>query len=306
MFAILGATGKAGRATVGELRKRGLPVRAVVRDRSKAQDLEALGCEIAVADLRDVRAIAVAVEGAQAVQAICPISPQMQDPAAEMRIIVDAIRDALAAVRPAKVVAISDYGAELSAGSGVTLAFHYLEAQLRKTSTALTLLRSSEHMQNWSRLFKTAAQTGVLPSFHQPLTKLFPMVSAGDVGLIAADILASADFCEAPRIVYVEGPHRYNALDVAATLGHAFGREIVARELPRSDWIAALVRGGLSVSYAGLVAELYDAHNAGLIDVESGVWEIRRGATDFAALSIFRSAALSQAIGGSGAHQDEL
>ncbi len=125
------------------------------------------------------------------------------------------------------------------AGSGVTLAFHHLEAQLRKTSAALTLLRSSEHMQNWSRLFKTAAETGVLPSFHQPLTKLFPMVSAADVGLVAADLLTSADFNETPRIVYVEGPRRYSALDVAATLGHAFGREVVARELPRPEWTAA-------------------------------------------------------------------
>lgn len=186
MFAILGATGKAGRATIRALRKRGLPVRAVVRDPAKADDLKAIGCEIAVADLRDAAALASAIAGANAVQAICPIDPKADDPAAEMRLTIDAIARALADAGAPRALAISDYGAEREAGTGITLAFHYLEAQLRKTPAKLTLLRSAEHMQNWSRLFRTAVETGILPSLHHPLTKLFPMVSAVDVGGVAA------------------------------------------------------------------------------------------------------------------------
>jgi NAD(P)H dehydrogenase (quinone) len=287
MFAILGATGKAGRATIGALRKRGLPVRAVVRDAAKADALAAMGCEIAVADLRDGAALKAAISGAQAVQVIVPISPGDEDPAAEMRAIIATVARAIAEVGAPRVVAISDYGAEREAGTGITLAFHDLEAQLRKTSAKLTLLRSAEHMQNWARLFKVAAETGVLPSLHHPLTKVFPMVSAGDVGIAAADLLASADDRETTRIVHVEGPRRYRPHDVAKTLGGLFGREIVARELPRSDWIAALTRGGLSAKYAALVAELYDAHNSGLIDVERGATDIRRGPTEFADPSVF-------------------
>jgi hypoxanthine phosphoribosyltransferase len=88
------------------------------------------------------------------------------------------------------------------------------------------------------------------------------------------------------------------ATDVAEALGGALGRDIAARELPRSDWIAALARGGLSPAYARLVAELYDAHNAGLIDVEKGAGDVRRGATDFADLAILRPAAIAAAVGG--------
>ena len=287
MFAILGATGKAGRATIRALRKRGLPVRAVVRDPAKADDLKAIGCEIAVADMRDAAALASAIAGANAVQAICPIDPKADDPAAEMRLTIDAIARALADAGAPRALAISDYGAEREAGTGITLAFHYLEAQLRKTPAKLTLLRSAEHMQNWSRLFRTAVETGILPSLHHPLTKLFPMVSAVDVGGVAADLLASDADHEAPRVVYVEGPRRYTPLDVAETLSRRFGREVVARELPRQDWIAALTRGGLSARYAALVAELYDAHNAGLIEVERGAAEVRRGATAFSDPSVF-------------------
>jgi NAD(P)H dehydrogenase (quinone) len=301
MFAVLGATGKAGGAAARVLRQRGLPVRAIVRDATRARHLEVLGCEIATADFRDAASLAKAIAGAQAVQAICPAVPQADDTAADMRAIVDAISEALVAATPARVVAISDYGAQRSAGTGITLAFHYLEARLRETPAQLTLLRSSEHMQNWARSFKAAAATGVLPSLHHPLTKVFPMVSAQDVGIVAAELLVSSDAGETPRIVYVEGPRRYNALDVAKALSGAFGREIIARELPRSDWIASLTRGGLSPAYAGLVAELYDAHNAGLIDVEPGATDIRRGATDFVDLPILQPTALSAIVGGAAA-----
>jgi hypothetical protein len=45
---------------------------------------------------------------------------------------------------------------------------------------------------------------------------------------------------------------------VATTLAALIDHDVVARELSRSDWIAALVRGGVSVSYAELVAELHE------------------------------------------------
>ena len=149
------------RATPG-----GTPVRAVVRDRSKAGHFVAFGCEIAVADLRDTAALARAIGGASAVQVICPVAAQGDDAPAEMRRSIEAIGEAVDAALPPTVLAISDYGAELSAGTGVTMLFHALEERLRRTSSRLIFLRSAEHMQNWSRLIKVAAQTGALPSLH--------------------------------------------------------------------------------------------------------------------------------------------
>ena len=100
MFAILGATGKAGGATDRALRQRGLPVRAIVRDPTKAADLAAMGCEIAIADLRDGAALAKAIAGAQAVQVIVPINPKAEDMALEMRAMIDTIAAVLVAARP--------------------------------------------------------------------------------------------------------------------------------------------------------------------------------------------------------------
>jgi NAD(P)H dehydrogenase (quinone) len=63
-------------------------------------------------------------------------------------------------------------------------------------------------------------------------------------------------------------------------------RRIVARELPRSDWVAALQRGGVGASYAELVTELFDGHNAGRIDAQHDAGEVRHAPTGLrAALS---------------------
>jgi uncharacterized protein YbjT (DUF2867 family) len=127
MFAILGANGKVGRATIERLRAQGAPVRAVVRESSNKADLEALGCEIAFADLHDSDAIRNAINGASVVQVICPPNNRAKDAASDMENIIDAITAALMAVHPEKVLAISDYGAQVDSGTGVTMAFHYLE-----------------------------------------------------------------------------------------------------------------------------------------------------------------------------------
>jgi NAD(P)H dehydrogenase (quinone) len=111
MFVILGATGKVGRTTIKQLRSQGAPVRAVVRKSSNADDLSALGCEIAAADLNEAAAIKIAIRGADAVQVICPVQAQAEDAAGAMGKTIDAIASALTEIRPAKVLAISDYGA---------------------------------------------------------------------------------------------------------------------------------------------------------------------------------------------------
>lgn len=288
MIAIVGATGRAGGATVRTLLARGVPVRAVVRDANKAAELAAAGCELAVAELADWAALAAAFRGADAAQVIVPVVPR-GDSYALMTATIDTVAAALAEARTPRVLAISDYGAQLTEDTGVTSIFHHLETRLAALDAAVTFLRSAEHMQNWARQLRFAAERGSLPTMHHPLTKRFPTVSAADVGVIAGELLASSDgdgdgnggaHRARPRVVHVEGPRRYSALDVAAALGKILGREVVARELPRAEWRAMLIAGGIGERYANLVVSLFDVHNAGRIDVEPGVGELRRGTTE--------------------------
>jgi len=134
-------------------------------------------------------------------------------------------------------------------------------------------------MENWARMAKGAAESGRLPSFYDPLTKLLPTISAFDVGSIAAELLLEKQEA-ALRVVHAEGPRRYTPNDVAAGIGMLTGRNVVAELLPGTEWQAALMRAGLSEDYARLLVELYLAHNAGRIDAEKDVGEIRRGTTE--------------------------
>ncbi len=245
-------------------------MRAIVRDASKASSLAQLGCEIAVADIRDAEELRGALRGASHVLVICPMNPRAEDATAEHEVMISGIGEALEHSKLRSIVAISDYGAHHSSGTGVTLTFYGLEARLRSIPVPRTFLRSAEHMQNWGRFLKSATKSGILPTFYRPSTKLLPIVSAPDVGVVAADLLACPNRNgEVAQVVHVEGPRRYSVEEVRETIEAVAGRAIEGRELPPEKWVSALIQGGLSESYAQLVAETYSAHNAGRIDIES-------------------------------------
>lgn len=277
MFTIIGATGRIGGAAAQELRRQGRAVRAVVRDPGKAGALADAGCDIAVADIADTAALTAALQDAEGVLAIVPLAPSRGDAAAEARGLIERLSRALETARPPRTVAISDYGAQHAAGTGITVLFHHLEQRLGGLP-GISFLRSAEHMENWVRSLRAAAATDVLASLHHPLDKRFPTVSAPDVGLIAAELLATAE--APPRILHAEGPQRYTAIDVAAALAGPLGRPVQAVALPRGQWEQALAAGGLSEGYVRLITDLYDAHNAGRIEVEGG--EVRQGTTPLA------------------------
>ena len=293
MFAILGATGKAGRASIKRLRAADKPVRAVMRDAARAEEFIAMGCETAIADHRDAASLRAALAGATAVQAIIPMSVAVEDAVADMDAMIDNVAAAIEDARPETVLAISDYGAQNPTGTGLTLTFHRIEQRFGALSANLIFLRSAEHMQNWARQFAIAAKSGVMTTLHHPLTKIFPTVSAADVGDAGAELLMAPQ-SSSPRIVHIEGPRRYTPLEIANAASAALGRAIEMRELPRDQWLQTFAHAGMSASYAKLVEELYDTHNAGGIEVEEG-GEARRGATELADVFASLAAAVSRA-----------
>lgn len=279
MFAIVGAAGKIGYSTSSVLREAGVPVRAILRDATKASQLSAIGCDVALADLQDPAALGRGIANARAVQVICPPAPQAQDAVGDMRRSIESVAEALEQARPDLVLAISDYGAQVGEGVGMPTMFHIFEERLRRLEMPKVFLRSAEHMEGWALVIPSAIATGILPSLHHPVERVFPTVSARDVGLIAADLLLRPSARTGEQIVHAEGPRRYAATDVAAALSQLLGRRVTAQALPRSRWLESLGRV-MSASTANLLAELYDAHNRGLIDVEANRGEVRHGTTE--------------------------
>lgn len=273
MYAIVGAAGKVGYSTAVALRNAGVPVRAVLRDESKATMLSEIGCDVALADLQDPAALAWALANAEAVQVILP-----PDGAEEMNRSIESLLEALKQARPNRVLAISDYGAHVREIIGMPTMYRAFEEHLHQLDMPKAFLRSAEHMQGWGLVIPAAVATGILPSFHDPVDMEFPTISAPDLGLIAADLLLRPNTGTDPHVVHAEGPRRYSTSDVAAALGELLGRTVTAQAVPRSQWQESFERF-LSKSAARLLVDLYDAHNkGGLVDVEPK-GEVRYGAT---------------------------
>lgn len=278
MHVILGATGKVGGAAARELRRRGHEVRAVVRDPARGKALAEAGCQLAIARIEDRDALRRALEGADSVLAMCPVAVNATDVVGESRSLIETMGEVLAQVRPRRVVAISDYGAQHAEVTGITRVFHLLERRLDGLD-GLTVLRSAEQMENVARLVPVARESGLWPSLHHPIDRPYPSVCARDVGLAAAALLLEPG----PRVVHIEGPARHSASETAALAAAQLGRPVTALALPVERWEPSLTAAGLSADYARLVAELQRAHNAGRIEVEAG-GERHLGTTTLAAV----------------------
>ncbi|QWT21243.1 NAD(P)H-binding protein [Bacillus sp. NP157] len=279
MIAIIGATGQVGLATARALRHAGAPVRAIVRNPAKAAPLVELGCEIATADIDDAAGLADAIDGADAVQVIAPLTPSAADPAAALRETIFQLAKALAWARPGRILAISDYGAHVPHDIGMPTLFHDMETRLRSLDGERLVLRSAEHMHNWLRAARDAIDTGILHTFQDPVDTAHPTIAASDLGAIAADLLLRPRGEDGQHVIHAEGPRRYSASDVASALRELTGREITAQAIPRRQWNAVLEQA-MPASLAGLLIRANDAKNeGGLVDVEPGAGRIYQGPT---------------------------
>lgn len=280
MFAIVGAAGKVGYATSLALREAGVPVRAILRDAAKAARLREIGCEIAIADLQDAKALAKAIGDADVVQIILPPSPQAKDTAREMREAIESLAGALEETRPKRVLAVSDYGAHIAHDIGMPTMCRTFEERISQLNGHKLFLRSAEHMQGWGRAIPAAIASGTLPSFHDPVDIPFPTISAPDLGVIAAKLLLQPTSEKDVEIVHAEGPRRYSANDVATALSELLGRTINVEAVPRSQW-TEIFEQVMSVSLAELLVKANDAQNkGGLVDVEPNSSDIRYGTTE--------------------------
>src|SRR5205823_56937 len=112
MFAITGITGRVGGIVARTLLTAKEPVRAVVRDAGKGAPWLERGCELALAEMNDAAALTAAFEAADGVFVLPPpiFDPEPGFP--EARATVNAVRSALEATHPSKVVCISTIGAQ--------------------------------------------------------------------------------------------------------------------------------------------------------------------------------------------------
>jgi NAD(P)H dehydrogenase (quinone) len=114
MYAITGITGKVGGGLARALLAEGHPVRAVVRDTAKGLVWAERGCEVALAEMQDAASVSAAFKGAAGVFILPPSEFDPLPGFPEARAVIDAVKSALEAASPGKVVCLSTIGAQAS------------------------------------------------------------------------------------------------------------------------------------------------------------------------------------------------
>ena len=265
MFAITGITGNVGGEVARNLLAAKQPVRGVARDVGKCTEWAQRGCEIVGADINDAAALTAAFRGAEGVFALVPPNFDPSEDFREARAIAATLRTALDAARPGKVVYLSTIGAQATQPNLLTQ-HTIIERALSDLPVPIAFLRPGWFMENSSWDVAPATNSGVVPSFLQPLGKPVPMVATADIGRVAAELLRET--WSGHRVVELESAHRVTPNEIAATFSRLLGRPVKMEVVPRDTWESLFRSQGMKNPTPRI--RMLDGFNEGWIEFASG------------------------------------
>lgn len=278
MYAVAGVSGHTGAATADALLARGKKVRAIVRDASKGEAWRRKGCEVAVADLGDVAALARALTGVEGAFLLSPPNPAAADFLADRAALLERVAQALRQARPPVLAYLSSVGAQHPAGTGPIVTVHRAEKALGGIAPSVTFVRAAFFVENWGAVLPLARAQGILPHFG-PVDVKFPQVCARDIGEAAAAALVAAT--PGTRFVELAGQQDWSVEDVAAAVGSLLGKPVKAVSAPVEAARGGLEQAGVPPEMARLYAEMYQGFATGLVGYERP-GAVTRGTTPLA------------------------
>ena len=233
MYAITGITGKVGGALARTLLANGKAVRAIVRDQAKGASWAALGCEVALAEMEDAKALSAAFVGAEAVFILPPSEFDPEPGYPEAQKVIDSVVAALKTAHPKKVLCLSTIGADAKEDNLLSQRT-MLEKALNELDLPVTFLRPAWFMENALWDVGAARDTGILYSFLQPADKKFPMIATKDIGILAGELIQQ-DWT-GKRVIELEAAQRVSPNDLAQAFEVALKRPVKVEVVNRETW----------------------------------------------------------------------
>lgn len=245
MILVTGATGNVGSEAARLLAARHQPTRALVRDPARAPHGD---IEIATGDFDRPDTLDAAMRG---IDTVLLVSPAVS--AQEIAVIDSAARQGVSHVIKVTSKASADSPVDRRRGQA------QIEAHLKATDLAYTLLRSNAYMQNLLALAPMIRQTGgfVMSAGDGQVG----MIDARDVAATAA-VIATAPKEHAGRTYRLTGPRLITYTDIAEELSAALGHPVEYRQISPGEHRAAMIQAGIPEAVAtsnaqafGLIAE---------------------------------------------------
>jgi uncharacterized protein YbjT (DUF2867 family) len=243
---VTGATGSVGSRLVHELRERGVPVRAFVRDAGKAAGMLGDDVELAVGDFGDPASIQAALDGVDGVFLACSNQPQQVE--YETRVI-----DAAEKAGVRRIVKLSALGAEVGSPVAFWDWHARIEDHLRASGVPFVILRPAFSMAN------LLASAGAV----QYTRKLFMPVGNARVSMIHPhDVAAAASAAliedgHEGETYTLTGPEAITFDGVAAHLSEAVGIEIEYVNVPDGAALQSMTEQGLPGFLAAYIVTVF-------------------------------------------------
>ena len=263
MFLVTGITGKVGGATARHLLAQGKTVRALVRDRAKAASWTDQGVELVDGDWNDADSIARALNGVDGAFVMLPAVWAPSPDFKEARGVITNYIKALTAAPPPRIVALSSMGANRTSGLGMITALSLLEQGLRDLALSIAYVRAGGFFENFLYGLHVA-QGGTLPVYYGPTNRKSTMVATNDIGAEIATLLSGPAWA-GHRVI--ELGSMVSADEVAAQLGEVMKLDVKAFAVPRAGWPAAFEQFGIPKGQTGAAEAMFDAVNAGWMDL---------------------------------------
>ncbi|HEY4340895.1 MAG TPA: NmrA family NAD(P)-binding protein [Steroidobacteraceae bacterium] len=263
MFLVMGITGKVGGATATHLLAQGKKVRALVRDRAKAASWAEQGVELVYGDWNDAVVIERALEGVVGAFVMLPAVWAPSPDFREAKSVIANYLEALTRVPVPRVVALSSMGANRTSGLGMITALSLLEQSLRGLTLPVAYVRAGGFFENFLYGLQ-AAQGGALPVYYNPTDRKSTMVAANDIGAEVATLLSGPPW-SGHRVI--ELGSMVSADEVAAQMGEVMNLDVKAFAVPRAAWPAAFEQLGIPKGHTGAAEAMFEAVNAGWMDL---------------------------------------
>lgn len=234
MILVTGATGRPGSAVIREFSRRRAPVRALVRDRSKAEALERLpNVEMAYGDMLWPETLGDALTGVDRVLMISSAGPQMLETQATF---IDAAKKAGAG----HIVKFSGEDSARGFNSEKfrsTRSHEQIQRYLMASGVPWTMLRPSQFMQVYFEEVPTIVAAGEL---RLPLGKatLAP-VDIDDIAKVAHAVLTTPG--HEGKVYKMTGPEALTVAEIAQRISAAIAKPVryvdVTPEQKRQEWL---------------------------------------------------------------------
>jgi len=263
MFLVMGITGKVGGATAKHLLAQGKEVRALVRDRERASNWANQGVELVDGDWNASAAVEQALEGVEGAFVMLPAVWAPSPDYREAKGVIANYVEALTKTAPPRVVALPSMGANRTSGLGMITALSLLERGFRDLTSPIAFVRAGGFFENFLYGLQVA-QGGTLPVYYNPTNRKSTMIATNDIGAEVATLLTGPAW-SGQRVV--ELGSMVSADEVAEQLGEVLNLDVKAVAVPRAGWAEAFERFGIPNGHTGPAEEMFDAVNAGWMDL---------------------------------------